>query len=289
MACGLARRAWCGVIGATTAPRQLRLSKTTLLLPAALAQRTSAIAMWATPAAGRLMATIGGVGGGSSLDCGGALCHAECEGRHLDDVERTRSDPVSGFRSPARPSVVVAASRDMGRTASTWVFNAVRLLYRQARESCDSYWLRRLEPGKVQERLKTGAHLLIKTHEWTDQMSRQEFEAVRPMFTHVVVSVREGFPVDPDWMRVATHVIRFEDIVAKEGNKSGTGAVAVLRALAQHLGIEGLSEDDLHTVDYELMTLPMPSVGCDPVTKHWHFHKRRGGRPQPHVPSGSGQ
>merc|ERR1739845_252341 len=106
----------------------------------------------------------------------------------------------------------------MGRTASTWVFNAVRLLFRQGREACDSYWIRDLSKAKLEQRLQTGAHVVVKTHEWTDNISRAEFEQVAPMFTHVVVSVRDGFAPDPDWMKVATHVTHFEEIIAHDEN-----------------------------------------------------------------------
>ena len=214
----------------------------------------------------------------------GARCHEECESRHLDAVERSRFAREPGFRHPPSPSLVVAASRDMGRTASTWAFNAIRLLYRQEREACDSYWVRALSREKLQRRLATGAHIVVKTHEWTDQISRAEFEAVAPLFTHVVVSVREGFPRDPAWMEHATHTIHFEDVVAHDEAGEKIGALKVLRGLAEHLGIQGLSDADLRAVDHELMTMPMPSSGSDPVTKLWPFHARRGGRPQPPAP-----
>ena len=63
----------------------------------------------------------------------------------------------------------------MGRTASTWVFNAVRLLYRQAQIKCDSYWIRQLTKEKLQQRREIAAVngtppavVLIKTHEQYD-------------------------------------------------------------------------------------------------------------------------
>ena len=34
------------------------------------------------------------------------------------------------------------------------------------------------------------------------------------MFTHVILSVREGFPKEETWMSAATHVLRFEKLVA---------------------------------------------------------------------------
>lgn len=232
---------------------------------------------------GRLVEASGGndPSGGCELDCG-RICHnPECEKRHLDEVERTRWDREAGFRYPRQPCVVITASRDMGRTASTWVFNAVRLLFRQGREACDSYWIRRLSQEKLARRLTTGAHVVVKTHEWTDNISPAEFERAAALFTHVVVSVRMGFPEDPDWMKVATHVTHFEEIVAHDAKGEKIGALPVLRRLAEHLGITGLSENDLRIVDYELMTMPIPG---DQTTKFWSFHARRGGRPQPQAP-----
>ena len=226
----------------------------------------------------------------------GTRCReAECEHCHLDPVEQTRFDDSPStattrrFRVPApeRRKLVVTASRDMGRTASTWVFNAVRLLFRQAGESCDPYWIRQLTREKLFERLAhRNAHVLVKTHEWAEgdthcPITRRQFEALRPLFSHVIVSVREGFPPDPEWMRVATHVTHFEEIVAPDGS----GARRVLRGLAEHLGIgERLSEHDLRWVDYRLMTLEIPAAGEMRTNKLWHFHRRRGGRPPPERP-----
>lgn len=218
----------------------------------------------------------------------GSFCHEECEARHLDPVERTRWDEAAGFHYPAKPLVVITASRDMSRTASTWAFNAVRLLFRQAKEACDSYWIRQLSRGKLEKRLETGAHVVVKTHEWTGLISPKTFDDAKELFSHVVVSVRENFDADPAWMNVATHLIHFEELVAYDkanpGDVSKIGALSVLRKLADHLGLTSLTDHDLKVVDYELMALPIPSWGCDQVTKHWPFHKRKGGRPMPPDP-----
>mmetsp|Transcript_127034 Transcript_127034/g.219088 ORF Transcript_127034/g.219088 Transcript_127034/m.219088 type:complete len:248 (-) Transcript_127034:76-819(-) len=201
------------------------------------------------------------------------FCHnAECEKRHLDEVEQTRWDPDTRFRYPSKPSLVIAASPDMGRTASTWVFNALRLLYRQAGEACDSYWIRSLSRDKLEKRLATGANVLVKTHE----NPSREIERLAPMFSHVVVSVRQGFSEDPNWAKVATYRTQFEQIVA-----GGDATLGVLREMADHLGIVGLSDSDLRAVDYELMTMPIPG---HQTFKTWSFHSRRGGRPQPTAP-----
>lgn len=223
-----------------------------------------------------------------SLDCKDGLdcSNYECEFRHLDAIEQTRDSNGGVFRYPDKPKLIITASRDMGRTASTWVFNAVRLLYRQAREACDSYWIRDLSRPKLARRLLVGAHVLVKTHEWTTgSLSSEAFhQELVPMFDHVIVSVREGFTPDPTWMEVATHVTHYEDIVADNPNKDASvGAISVLRGLADHLGIaDSLSENDLVEVDYHLMTLPIPG---DQSSKFWSFHARRGGRPPPARPA----
>ena len=217
--------------------------------------------------------------GKSSWDCnGGPHCHDECQLRHLDPIEKELRESTDKA-TISSPSVVVTASRDMGRTASTWVFNAVRLLYRQAKEPCDSYWVRQLSTNAIENRRAAdndqyGAHhVLIKTHEWTPYMSKEEFENIRPHMTHVIVSVRDGFPPDDNWMRYATHIIHFEDIV------DPLRVQAALRNLADHLGVsKSLSDADIKQVDYDLINLQTPRHGSDPITKLWFFHGRKGGR-----------
>ncbi|CAE7340608.1 unnamed protein product, partial [Symbiodinium sp. KB8] len=134
--------------------------------------------------------------GTGPLDCHGhgcaatgTGCHSECECRHLDVIERQRWDANAGFRYPKRPSLVITASRDGQHCASTWAFNAVRLLFRQAKESCDSYWMRHVTREKLQRRLVTGAHVVVKTHEWKGSV--EAFEDLKKMLSHVVLSVRE--------------------------------------------------------------------------------------------------
>eukprot|EP00929_Paragymnodinium_shiwhaense_P061672 TRINITY_DN30830_c0_g1_i1.p1 TRINITY_DN30830_c0_g1~~TRINITY_DN30830_c0_g1_i1.p1 ORF type:complete len:276 (+),score=6.80 TRINITY_DN30830_c0_g1_i1:46-873(+) len=232
----------------------------------------------------RLMNTSGGSDPPypAAPDCGRVCHNPECEKRHLDEIEVSRWQNESFFQYPRRPQVVVTASRDMGRTASTWVFNAVRLLFRQAHEACDSYWIRELSRDKITRRLATGAHVLVKTHEWTDNITEAQFDAVSPLFTQVIVSVRQGFQPDPAWMAVATHVTHFEDIVAHDESGQKIGAVKVLKELAAHLGITSLTDNDFCQIDYALMAMPIPG---DQTTKFWSFHGRRGGRPQPSEPT----
>lgn len=219
----------------------------------------------------------------------GTGCHSECECRHLDAIERQRWDTNTGFRYPKRPNLVITASRDGQRCASTWAFNAVRLLFRQAKESCDSYWMRHVTREKLQRRLVTGAHVVVKTHEWKGSL--EAFEDLKKMLSHIVLSVREGFPREENWLKIATHVLHFEELVAynKEDPEDVTqiGALTVLRKLAEHLGLRGLSPQDIRLVDYELMTLPMPKGSCNQTTKLWPFHSRRGGRPIPSAPPAS--
>merc|ERR1712216_267238 len=219
---------------------------------------------------------------------GRACKEAECEHCHLDDVEERRFEVGSGYHVPAprQRKLVITASRDMGRTASTWVFNAVRLLFRQAGESCDAYWIRQLTKEKLFERLAhRNAHVLVKTHEWTEgdthcPITPAQFAGVLPLFSHVIVSVREGFAPDPEWMKVATHLTQFDEIVVPDGS----GALRVLRGLADHLELGCLSDHDLQWVDYSLMTLDIPAHGDLRVSKLWSFHSRRGGRSPPNRP-----
>ncbi|CAB9517895.1 CONTAINS InterPro DOMAIN s Phosphoglycerate mutase (InterPro IPR013078), PRIB5 (InterPro IPR012398) [Seminavis robusta] len=221
----------------------------------------------------------------SSLDCPRSLdcSDYECELRHLDLKEQTI--PVAQKKHVQR--CIVTASLDMGRTASTWVFNAVRLLFRQAEQPCDSYWIRELDPTKIQKRLQHSRAVLIKTHEFTDYMFPGEFQkTVKPLLTHVIVSVRKGpqFPPDPAWMEVATLVIDYENIVLENTQQNLTvGSLKVLSDMATHVGLS-LSSHQLKEVDYQLMTLPIPG---DQSTKFWPFHSRRGGRicPPPSVNS----
>ena len=208
----------------------------------------------------------------SSLDCKRGLeCRDyECELRHLDVLEREILQVNN--KKQQQQKLIVTASRDMGRTASTWVFNAVRLLCRQAHVQCDSYWIRCLSADKLRERMQAAAHVvLIKTHEWTDYLTQAQFDQLIPMFTHVIVSVREGFQPDPAWMNVATHVVHYEDIV------DSARVLSVLGGLAQHLDI-ALNGHELRQVDHQLMALPIPG---DQSSKFWSFHARRGGRSQP--------
>lgn len=224
----------------------------------------------------------------SPLDCKEGLhcTNSECEWRHLDVVEQQ-----GRFRSPDKPLLIIAASPDMGRTASTWVFNAVRLLFQKAEIACDSYWMRVLSREKLVDRCQPQPttkscggerrpHVLVKTHEWTNTVSTQYFEnKLLPLFDRVIVSERQGFAADEAWGQVATHVVHYEDIVADNPHRRPqVGSLGVLRAFANHLDISSLTDDDLRAVDYQLMTLPIPG---NQATKFWSFHARRGGRSAP--------
>eukprot|EP00746_Dinoflagellata_sp_MGD_P137456 gnl/MRDRNA2_/MRDRNA2_71245_c0_seq1.p1 gnl/MRDRNA2_/MRDRNA2_71245_c0~~gnl/MRDRNA2_/MRDRNA2_71245_c0_seq1.p1 ORF type:complete len:221 (+),score=22.48 gnl/MRDRNA2_/MRDRNA2_71245_c0_seq1:134-796(+) len=147
---------------------------------------------------------------GNGCEATGIGCHSECECRHLDNIEKIRFS-AAGWHYPSKPSLVICASRDGRGVASTWAFNAVRLLFRQAREAADSYWIRTLTKKKLQHRLQTGAHLVVKTHEWAPHISISDFEDIKALFTRVIVSTRAGREDDPAWMSVATMTVAFED------------------------------------------------------------------------------
>lgn len=230
-----------------------------------------------------------------SLDCpSGLACNDyECEFRHLDAEEqqlrRTASEAshhtcTYSSRNEA-PKVIITASRDMGRSASTWVFNAVRLLLLHAGVFCDSYWIRDLTAEKIQERIQSATDnhssvILIKTHEYT-RNNDIFHQHIRPFLSNIIVSVREGFQPDQLWMEQATHIIPYEEIVIPNPTYDASiGAMAVLQNLANHLRIS-TSYEQLCQTDYQLMTLPIPG---NQSTKFWSFHGRRGGRSVPNPP-----
>lgn len=231
-----------------------------------------------------------------SLDCpSGLACNDyECELRHLDAEEqqlrRTASEAshhtcTYSSRNEA-PKVIITASRDMGRSASTWVFNAVRLLMLHAGVLCDSYWIRDLTAEKIQERIQSAtdnhsAVILIKTHNYTSDNHEIFYRKILPLLSNIIVSVRRGFEPDLFWMEHVTHVVSYETIVIHNPTyDASVGAMSELQNIAQRLRIS-TSYEQLCQVDYQLMTLPIPG---NQSTKFWSFHGRRGGRSVPNPP-----
>lgn len=212
---------------------------------------------------------------GSSADCTGGMCHAECEQRHLDSIEVTRDERWSW---PEKPKVIICAGPE--RSGSTWLYNAVRLLYRQASTPCDSYWVRTLSEDKVQKRLEQGAHVCIKMHVWEPEYERWLPAAAQHiLLTHrdlrgVVASYRRAgwcYQLDPkyvddhmQWRRICSMDLGYEDLV-RDG-------LASLKALALHIGVE-LPPAGLEKVHEALKDLKNErGGGVDQITKLWPGH-----------------
>eukprot|EP00927_Polykrikos_kofoidii_P028640 TRINITY_DN24958_c0_g1_i1.p1 TRINITY_DN24958_c0_g1~~TRINITY_DN24958_c0_g1_i1.p1 ORF type:complete len:446 (+),score=34.97 TRINITY_DN24958_c0_g1_i1:227-1564(+) len=226
------------------------------------------------------------------LDCHGTgceettlPCHDECECRHLDHIERQRFwGSAGGWCWPRQGLLTIIAG--IQRSGSTWLFNAVRLLYRQARVACDSYWLRILTEGKLERRLQTGAHVVVKTHDhwnWYDELIAKRASAV--LLAHrdlrgIQASMHRLGWISPrgdvppvfianhmSWHDLATLDIAYEDMVRDD--------VAQLRIVATHIGLNRLGDEDLRQVSAELKVLRAPPRGINQTTKVLHGHRGR--------------
>jgi len=207
-------------------------------------------------------------------DCEGR-CHAECERRHLDGVEQTRD---SSWAWPEQPHIIVCAGPE--RSGSTWLYNAVRLLHRRGRVPLDSYWMHTLSEDKLTQRLQSGAHVCIKTHEWEPEYR----EMVPRLSKHIVIMHRDlrgvvasyrrlgwaaSLPrkyVDDhmQWRNHATLDIKYENVI-RDGKSQ-------LAELASHLGLAP-SDEDVAAVHRELTDLQSSSGGgVDQVSKLWPGH-----------------
>ena len=118
----------------------------------------------------------------SSLECDyGDMCHSECKLRHLDEYEKLVHDKSE---TTYLRSLIICAGPE--RSGSTWLYNAVRHLFVAARVPCDSYWIHRLTKEKLNERVKQGRVVLIKTHKYYSDYDEWLFQSFRPfvLLTH---------------------------------------------------------------------------------------------------------
>ena len=235
----------------------------------------------------------------SRMDCDGSFCHAECELRHRDNIEtslrRDRDNPaVQSHVQPYRHSnVVICAAPE--RSGSTWLYNAIRLLYRDFGMICDSYWIHALRKDKIEERLheaeRVGGIVLIKTHEWHESYGNWLVQTFRPtiLLTHrdlrgVIKSYRRvgwshNLPTNYvedhlKWKDVCALDLKYENIVSD--------GMAQLQVLAQHLigrNVCSTRQDTIERVHVQLLNLDKASDGgfgggdgVNQVTKMWPYH-----------------
>ena len=211
------------------------------------------------------------------LDCdNGRSCHAECELRHLDECEKALRN--TSFSSPTR--LVLCAGPE--RSGSTWLYNAVRLLMSAAQVPCDSYWIHQLSKSKLEERLKEGRFVLVKTHKYYSDYNDWLF-GFNPviLLTHrdlrdVLASyIRVGWTSDiPEsyvqhhlqWRNHASLDLSYEEIVSN--------AKTSLVKIASTVGLESrVGPDEIEQVMLRLNSLKVPVGAVDQVTKMWPSHK----------------
>ncbi|CAD7694903.1 unnamed protein product [Ostreobium quekettii] len=206
----------------------------------------------------------------------GTCLDGECEGLHISKEDRAAQRQWPELPSGAAQLIIAAGPE---RSGSTWLFNAVRLLFKSAHQPLDAFWISTLTDTKLDMRgvgSSQHSHVLIKTHQWSNLWTVERASHV--FVTHrdlrgVVASYRRvGWAhTIPDsyvedhlkWKAIAHKDFAFERIV-----HSG---IQELEALAAALGIVNLV--DIHSVNEELKALRPPMSGAPhPITKLWPRH-----------------
>ncbi|PRW45481.1 arginine--tRNA chloroplastic mitochondrial-like isoform X2 isoform B [Chlorella sorokiniana] len=179
-----------------------------------------------------------------------------------------------GWVRDAQQQVVIAAGPE--RSGSTFLYNALRLLFQHARQPCDAYYLKCITDAALDERGvgQPGApHVLVKTHGWSEHWDLSRA-------THIFVTHRDlaqvlasyhrlgwAWEVPEEyvrhhviWQRHAELDVAFEDIAARP--------LWALQQLADRLGLQV----DCAAVLHDLDILPVPKHWMDPVTQLWPAH-----------------
>ncbi|KAK9862751.1 hypothetical protein WJX84_000236 [Apatococcus fuscideae] len=211
------------------------------------------------------------------LGWNGETCYnGECEALHLTQAQRSIHQ-LHPQPPDATPTLIIAAGPE--RSGSTWLFNAVRLLYEAAGVPLDCYWMTHVTDRKLHQRgagQKGRSNILVKTHGWSDNWTPSAADHILLTHRHlagVLASYhRVGWAFDiPDsyvnehqrWKAVAHHDFAFEDVVQQSEEE--------LRKLAQRLDL--LEQVDIQLVQSAIDALKPPASGPpDPVTKLWPQH-----------------
>lgn len=174
--------------------------------------------------------------------------------------------------------VKTTTSKGPERSGSTWLFNAVRLLLKNAHIPYDPYWITNLDQQKIQQRRQYAQdrHVVIKTHYWSDDWDVSQADHI--FLTHrdlhgVVASYkRVGWAFNiPDsyvqehqqWRAVAQRDVAYENIMSQP--------LVELQALAEVLDIA--QQVSVAEVNEELRSLKPAYRGApDPVSKLWPGH-----------------
>eukprot|EP01084_Bolivina_argentea_P284765 488126_1 len=211
--------------------------------------------------------------------------HGECEYRHLSESEKTlRTTPLESIIKQSlsfinildEPQLIISAGPE--RSGSTWLYNAIRLLFLHSNQCINSFWIHTITKNKIKSRFssvsqdkndqksqindenKTDAkdlkekieHLLIKTHEYpfTNNNKLSDIMQLKPkiILTHrdlrnVVNSYRRvGWASFLPNDYVSDHLkwtkIATLDLGFEDSMKNQINA---LKVIAKHIGI--LKED----------------------------------------------
>ncbi|KAK9868184.1 hypothetical protein WJX84_006116 [Apatococcus fuscideae] len=212
---------------------------------------------------------------GCSWD-GGRCYNGECEGLHLTQEQQAiRSSWAPSSDAPS--TLIIAAGPE--RSGSTWLFNAVRLLYEDAQQPLDSYWMTHVTTKKLHQRghRQPGSHhILVKTHGWSNNWDTSSADHILLTHRHLSGVLRSyqrvGWAFDipesyiqehQQWKAVAHADFAFEEIIQQP--------LVELQKLAQQLSL--LEQVDLGRVQSKLDGLQAPASGPpDPVSKLWPQH-----------------
>lgn len=252
----------------------------------------------------------------STLDClqfeNTKWCtNGECEYRHLSQSEKELRQSKVGKTLKQYPflnefdesKLIIAAGPE--RSGSTWLYNAIRLLFLHSNQCIDSYWIHAVTKDKIVKRLQASntmdqdskqneqcQHLLIKTHQYpfTDNNKLSDILNLKPIIiiTHrnlnnVILSYQRvgwssSLPYNYvsdhlKWQKITSLDLGFEDMMKDQVN--------ALNIIAQHIGLlkqdikdDKLSKQWVNHVLIELNNLkaPINKYGPDNITKLWPSH-----------------
>ncbi|GAB4821972.1 hypothetical protein N2152v2_009018 [Parachlorella kessleri] len=177
------------------------------------------------------------------------------------------------------PQLIVAAGPE--RSGSTWLYNALRLIFESAKQPLDAYWISHINNAALDARhvgRPSSNHVLIKTHEWSADWDLNR--ATHIFITHrdlrqVVQSyrrvgwandVKRGYVEDHfRWKDCAELYIAFEDILGRPED--------LVNDMATRLGL--VNKVDAKWVVQAVNSLRVPTDFVDPVTQRFNQpHKR---------------